>query len=43
MIQSRPLLFSVAGHSGSFVLDANGQAVLSDAEDIRIVRDAVNK
>ncbi|HWA35080.1 MAG TPA: hypothetical protein VG737_13155, partial [Cyclobacteriaceae bacterium] len=35
--------FNLPGHSGSFVLDANGKAVLDDAKDIRIVRDNVNK
>jgi YD repeat-containing protein len=35
--------FNLPGHSGSFVLDATGKAVLDDSKDIRIVRDAVNK
>ncbi len=35
--------FNFTGYSGSFVLDANGNAVLEDAKDIRIVRDPVNK
>ncbi len=35
--------FNLPGHSGSFVLNHDGSAVLDDAKDIRIVRDAENK